>query len=128
MIKGKIDAPFLSKFNRNSVYLDSDDEFYQSIIDEIGNILSSKLKIIDKANESPFAYGIKDLQSIDNSIDSLDDFKIHCIKQILRYEPRIDEVFINECVINKMNQTLEIELFCKIKGRNQNLSTKISIG
>ena len=29
MIKGKIDAPFLSKFNRNSVYLDSDDEFYR---------------------------------------------------------------------------------------------------
>lgn len=127
MTEKKIDAPFLSKFNRNSVYFNSDEELYKSIIDEIGNILSSKLKILNKKEKSPFGYGIRDLQSIDNSIDCLNDFKINCIEKILYYEPRIEEVYINECIVNKMNQTIEIELICKIKGKNKHLSTKISV-
>ncbi len=127
MINKRTDAPFLSKFNRNSIYLNSENELCESIINEIGNILSSKLKTIDKNEKLPFSYGIRDLQSIDNSVESINEFKIHCMEQILRYEPRIEDLYINECVINKMNQTLEIELFCKIKGKNQNLSTKISI-
>ncbi len=128
MTEERTDAPFLSKFNRDSVYLSSENELCESIINEIGNILSSKLKTFDKNEKSPFSYGIRDLQSIDNSVDALDEFKIHCMEQILRYEPRIEDLYISECNINKMNQTLEIELFCKIKGKNQNLSTKISIG
>lgn len=127
MIKKRVDSPFLSKFNQDSIYLNSDEELYKSIIDEIGNILSSKLKITNRNEESPFAYGIRDLQSIDNSMDRLNDFKNHCIEKILRYEPRIEDLYINECSINKMNQTLEIELICKIKGKDKHLSTKISI-
>ena len=127
MTKKRIDAPFLSKFNRDSIYMNPDSELYESIINEIGNILSSKLKTIDRNEDSPFSYGIRDLQSIDNSEDSLSDFKIHCAKQILRYEPRIEDIYINECSINKMQQTLEIELVCKIKGRNKDLNTKISV-
>lgn len=125
MNKKRIDAPFLSKFNRKSVYFDSEEEICNSIINEIGNILSSKLKITDKSEETPFSYGIRDLQSVDNSQDAIEEFKDHCIRQILRYEPRVEEVYINECNLNKMNQTLEIELVCKIRGQDHTLNTKI---
>ena len=84
-----------------------------------------KLKITDKSEETPFSYGIRDLQSVDNSQDAIEEFKDHCIRQILRYEPRVEEVYINECNLNKMNQTLEIELVCKIRGQDHTLNTKI---
>ena len=70
---------------------------------------------------------MRDLQSIDSSDEGLAAFKQHCAEQILRYEPRLEDIYIGSCVINKMTQSLEMEITCKIKGLRNELFTKIYV-
>ena len=82
---------------------------------------------LEKDTSSPFSYGVRDLQSIDSSDEGLAAFKQHCAEQILRYEPRLEDIDIGSCVINKMTQSLEMEITSKIRGQRNELSTKIYI-
>lgn len=128
MIEKRVDAPFLSKFNRDSIYLKSENDLFNSIINEIGNILSTKLKTKAASEDSPFGYGVSDLQSLENSEDSLNEFKLQCRKAILRFEPRIDDVIISNCHFNKLNQCLELEISCQLKNSEKTFSSKFSMG
>ncbi len=128
MIDKRIDAPFLTKFNRRSPFLKSEKELYASIIEEIGNILSSKLKISEISYDSPYSYGVRDLQSIENSEESMLIYKENCRNAILRFEPRVSDVIITVLHFNNSSQTLEMELTCNIKGTQESFSTKMSFG
>ena len=127
-IDKRIDAPFLSKFNEGSIYLKTESELFNSIINEIGNILSTKLKMKYTSGDSPFSYGISDLQSLENSEDSLNEFKIQCRKTILQFEPRISDIVISDCSFNGLNQCLEIEISCQLKSSEKIFSTKFFMG
>ncbi len=120
MIDTRIDAPFLTKFNRKSPYL-KPNELIDSITDEIGNILASKTAL------SPFLYGVPDLQSLDNSPESLNTFAEHCRKAVLRFEPRVRDVEISNCHINTNTQSLELEISCFVPTLNQKLKTQINL-
>jgi predicted component of type VI protein secretion system len=128
----KIDAPFLSKFNRQSIYITSETELYQSIIEEIGNILSSKLRVIGdyrnpKVKDSPFCYGVRDLQSIGTSSEEMEEFKLHCRTMILNFEPRIQDIEITKIFLNRETQNLRLDVTCFLKNGNRKFSTEISI-
>ena len=128
MIDKRIDAPFLTKFNRKSAFIKSEDELYISIMEEIGNILSTKLKTREISYDSPYSYGVRDLQSIENSEESKNIFKDNCREAILRFEPRVSDVEIIELRFNNISQTLEIELSCQVPLTRGTFSTKISLG
>lgn len=113
-IDKRIDVPFLNKFNKKSPYLKSEDELYASIAEEIGNILSTKLKIKDVSIDSPFGYGVRDLQSLEKSNEAVEQFKQQCCDAILRFEPRISEIEIIECKFNDVAQVLELEFSCQV--------------
>lgn len=121
--KTKIDRPFLSKFNNNSVYFNSQDEFYKSIVKEIYYILESNLKLSDeylKLNTCnlPFSYGTRDLQSIETSTEGLINFKIHCKESILKSEPRLSDIEITDISIDKEKQALTLKILCCLKNNN----------
>ena len=120
MIDSRIDTPFLTKFNRKSPYL-RPNELIDSIADEIGNILASRTTL------SPFLYGVRDLQSLDNSPESLNTFAEHCRKAILRLEPRVRDVEILNCRINTNTQSLKWEISCFVPTLNQKLKTHINL-
>jgi predicted component of type VI protein secretion system len=128
----KIDAPFLDKFNRSSVYISSYEELYDSIIEEISKILSSKLRtpgsyqniqIID----SPFSYGVRDLQSVGTSTEDLADFKEHCRAMILRFENRISDLEIDDISFDKEKQNLKMNITCVLKHFDKKFTAEIKI-
>ena len=113
-IDKRIDAPFLTKFVNNKTFL-THDELIASIVNEIGNILSTKLKQkFDDSTKTPYGYGVPDLQSLDSSAESLGGFKEKCCKAILAYEPRVSDVTISDCFIDYKTQMLHMQLtvFC----------------
>jgi predicted component of type VI protein secretion system len=119
----KTDFPFLSKFDSESVYITSNEDFLSSIVDEIGNILSSRLKLPQSYKDFdfgnvPFAYGIRDLQSLGYSRRDLEDFKVHCRDMILRLEPRLEYIEIQDINIDKEAQSISITLVCYPKSSN----------
>jgi predicted component of type VI protein secretion system len=131
MAKNNIYAPFLSKFSRESVYIQSDDELYQSIIEEIENILSSRLKIPDDyttllSENTPFSYGVRDIQSIGGSNEEFEKLKTHYRDTILRFEPRLLDIEIGKMQIHRDTQTLKIEMTCVVKNSNKKFTTSIS--
>ncbi|MDR1390869.1 MAG: GPW/gp25 family protein [Holosporales bacterium] len=126
-IDKKAEASFLSKFNRKSVYLDSENEFFESIVEEIGNILSTKLKKLDDREESPFSYGIRDLQSLEISKNSIDEFKIHCCNMILKFEPRISDISVNNYHFDNKSQLLAMEFVCQTVKFSNSFITNILI-
>ena len=110
MIDKRIDVPFLMKFISDKTFL-TPDELIASIVNEIGNILSAKLKQkFDDSNKTPYGYGVPDLQSLDNSPESLGSFRESCRKAILSFEPRVSDATISECFIDYKKQILHIEL------------------
>ena len=108
MIDKRIDAPFLQKFVRKTPFLNQN-ELIESIVNEIGNILSSRHQFPGRI-KFPFAYGIQDLLSMDNSVESLNTFKENCRNAILKFEPRVSDVAITNCQSNHLHQSLNIEL------------------
>jgi predicted component of type VI protein secretion system len=126
--KIKIDRPFLEKFTERSIYLTSYDELCKSVINEIGNILSSKLKLNDENSKSfkiPFLYGVRDLQSIGISDDNIENFKRHCEKIILELEPRLSRIEFDKVNVNKEEQSLKVEITCHLKYRNKKFEAVI---
>lgn len=126
-IDRRVDTPFLTKFNRDSPYLKSEDDLFASIMEEIGNILSTKLKTFEISYNSPYSYGVRDLQSLENSKESLDTFEENCRRAILRFEPRVSDVTVIKSHINNNLQTLELELSCYVPLANRAFSTKITL-
>ena len=126
----KVDLPFLEKFNQDSVYIDSYSVLCQSIVDEIGSILFSKLKISGKYmnfKDVPFSYGIRDIQSINVSYDELRDFKTHCEEAILNLEPRLESIEISDIKLDKEKQVLNLKIICLPKHHKQNFITEIKL-
>ncbi|MDR0744678.1 MAG: GPW/gp25 family protein [Holosporales bacterium] len=111
------DKPLFEKFNSKSVLFDSDQEFLSSILDEIDNIISTRLKLRYERGllDNPFAYGIRDLQSIDISSESLENFKLHCQKAILASEPRITNIEIVDVKVNNENQAILFDMLISLK-------------
>ena len=128
----KIDIPFLEKFNSQSVYFKSSNELYKSIIREIENILSSRLKLTDEYLEVnfkdvPFYYGTRDLESIEISREGLHNFKSHCKKMILACEPRLKDLEFTKIEVNKEKQNLILNIVCYLKKSNGKFTSEIKI-
>ncbi|MDR1365347.1 MAG: GPW/gp25 family protein [Holosporales bacterium] len=118
----RIDAPLLSKFGVGRTYVKSADELLLSIIKEIENILASRLTIpsdyIDgDIYDFPFAYGIRDLQSVGISQDWLNLFKTCCRKAILKFEGRISNVEIDDVSFDKLAQHLKMSISFTLSDR-----------
>lgn len=128
-MKNKIDRPFFEKFNSASAFFNSENDFYNSIVSEIANILASRLKMKDETlerGENPFLYGIRDFQSLDGSEKSLQKFMLLCQKMILKNEPRISDIEIDKITLNKEQQKIFLEATIFVgKG---SFETKLSIG
>ncbi|MDR1475755.1 MAG: hypothetical protein LBI20_00340 [Holosporales bacterium] len=108
----KVDRLFLEKFSEDSIYLKSESEFAQSIANEIGNILSCRLGITNHFKDFPFAYGTKDLESINISSTDLDEFTSICRESILHFESRLKDIEITDIKINGETQTISLEIVC----------------
>lgn len=128
----KIDRPFFEKFNKHNVYFNSQEEYYLSIVNEIGNILSSRLKISDiEINnvgglaDIPFIYGIRDIHSV-NTLNT-DEFKAQCRDLVMMFEPRITDFEITSITHNQEIQSLELTVRCVIKKNNKTISTTIKV-
>ena len=126
-IERRIDIPFLDKFNSKTPFFRSESELFASVVDEIGNILSTRLRARELDGTSPFGYGVRDLQSLEGTGEFVERFKAHCREAILRFEPRVSDVFIEDCRFNKITQHLEMDMFVQVKLLNKGFSTKISI-
>jgi predicted component of type VI protein secretion system len=131
-VRKKIDAPFLSKLSGGPVYIRSTDDLLKSVADEIGNILSSRLMIPDGYVDGdiynfPFAYGVRDLQSVGISRENLDAFKSHCRKAILRFECRISDVEIGDVAFDKSTQQLKMDISFTLKDRLTKFTTEVTI-
>jgi predicted component of type VI protein secretion system len=129
----RIDSPFLSKFkNSTPLYIKSEEELAQSIMEEIGNILSTKLKLPGKFQDikdrdSPYAYGVRDLQSVGISPEELDTFKNHCKVAILSYECRLIDIEINNISFDKDRQILMLNIQCTPKQTEKKFAMKINV-
>lgn len=110
MSNKKIDTPFFQKMVTMSKFI-SFPEYKNSIINEIRNILSSRIKGNDYKN-SPFLYGIPDIESLDGSLDNLELFKKKSESLIIHNEPRISEIRILNAVMNNNTQLLELQMRC----------------
>ncbi|MBR1479470.1 MAG: GPW/gp25 family protein [Alphaproteobacteria bacterium] len=125
-IERRIDIPFLDKFNSDTSFFRSESELVASIVNEIGNILSTRLRERDAV--PPFDYGIRDLQSLEGSGEFVERFKAHCRAAILRFEPRVSDILVEDCRFNQQTQHLEMDILIQIKSSNKSFPTKISIG
>ncbi|MDR1332834.1 MAG: GPW/gp25 family protein [Holosporales bacterium] len=128
----KVDAPFLSKFNRRSAYIESTDELLQSIVEEVGNVLSAKLAIPGSHTakdiyNSPFSYGVRDIQSIGISSGDLDNFKAHCRRAILAFDPRLLNVEIDNIAFDKCAQRLKMSMTFTINAPPTKLAAEILV-
>lgn len=126
----KVDLPFLEKFNQSSVYIDSYGGLCQSIVEEIGNILFSKLKLSGKYGDFkdiPFSYGVRDIQSVNASFEELRNFKTHCEEAILNLEPRLESIEISDIKLDKEKQVLNLKIICLPKHHKQNFITEIKL-
>jgi predicted component of type VI protein secretion system len=131
-VRKRIDAPFLSKLSGGPVYIKATDDLLKSVVDEIGNILSSRLMIpngyVDGDVYSfPFAYGVRDLQSVGISRENLDAFKSHCRKAILRFECRISDVEIGDISFDKTTQHLRMDVSFTLKDQLTKFTTVVTI-
>jgi predicted component of type VI protein secretion system len=101
-------------------------------VEEIGSILSSKLKTPGNYKDkqitnSPFSYGVRDLQSIGTSTEDIADFKEHCKAVILKFENRISNIEINEIAFDKEKQNLKMSITCLLKRFDKQFVAEIVI-
>ncbi|MDR2074932.1 MAG: hypothetical protein LBP31_01795 [Holosporales bacterium] len=120
----KLDRPFLDKIVVRSTYFSNYEEYVSSIIDEIGNILSCRLK--NKENSS-FNYGISDILSVGSDNDNLEKFKLECQNIVKKLEPRISDIEITDIDSNNKTQTMELTMVCILKETGQKIYPKITI-
>ena len=124
----KIDRSFFDKFN-NSTYISNVKELGESIIAEIYNILSTRLKShINSINfkgtqYNPFDYGILDLQSF-NNIEELSENIKQCI---ILHEPRIKECYIENINIDKQKQLITFNILFVIDNYSQCFQSNLNI-
>lgn len=124
----KIDRSFFDKFNNNT-YIKNIKELGESIIAEIYNILSTRLKLninlknFNRIKKNPFDYGIIDLQSFKN-IEQLSENIKQCI---LLNEPRIKECIIKNVSINTYNQTINFDIIFTIHNYDEYFQNLINI-
>ena len=124
----KIDRSFFDKFNNNT-YIKNIKELGESIIAEIYNILSTRLKLninlknFNRIKKNPFDYGIMDLQSFKN-IEQLSENIKQCI---LLNEPRIKECIIENVSINTYNQTINFDIIFTIHNYDEYFQNLINI-
>ncbi|MBQ9440857.1 MAG: GPW/gp25 family protein [Alphaproteobacteria bacterium] len=124
----RVDRSFLDKFH-SSTYIQNKKEFGESIIAEVYNILSTRIKShinMDKfkgTNENPFDYGILDLQSFDN-VEQLSENIKQCI---IFHEPRIKECYIENININPKQQSIEFNILFTIDNYSECFKSNINI-
>ncbi len=126
-MNSRLDRPFLDKFFKESTYFQDKREYIDSIIDEISNILSSRLRTVGGFDDNPFNYGIRDLLSLDFSRDDLTTFKNQCRSIILRLEPRISDLEITSLKVNTEKQALNFEIVCVLKATGDKIYPKVII-
>jgi predicted component of type VI protein secretion system len=119
-----MDRPFLDKIAKGSTYCSGHEEYVSSIVGEIENVLSCRLK--DKDN-GPFSYGVSDILSIGRQSDGLEKFGLECQEIIKKLEPRISDIEITSIVPNNNNQTLELTMTCILKKTGQKIYPKVII-
>jgi predicted component of type VI protein secretion system len=107
-----------------STYCKNYEEYVSSIIDEIENILSCRLK--NKEN-GPFDYGAPDLLSVGVESNNLEKFKLECQMMIKKLEPRISDIEITNVVPNNNNQTLELTMICVLKETGQKIYPRVIV-
>ena len=124
----KVDRSFFDKFN-NSTYINNIKELGESIIAEIYNILSTRLKshinssTFKGTKENPFDYGIIDLQSF-NNIEQLSENIKQCI---MLYEPRIKDCHIENVNIDQQKQSITFNIFFIIDSYSKCFQSNINI-
>ena len=124
----KIDRSFFDKFN-NSIYINNIKELGESIIAEVYNILSNRLKFHINFNKfkgtksNPFDYGIIDLQSFNN----IEQLSISIKQCILLNEPRIHECHIENININNKKQSIDFNIIFIIHNNAECFQSTINI-
>jgi predicted component of type VI protein secretion system len=124
---------FLSKFCADDSVGSSSGDLCKSVIDEIENILSSRLKAVGNYNGShlrsvnPFAYGIVDMQSLDYSRESIESFKKHCRDVILDLEPRLEDVVIHDVRPDQPSRHLVINMTLLLKSSKETYTKDVII-
>lgn len=128
----QIDRPFLDKFS-NSTFFRDIEEFYNSIADEIANILSANIRLSGEINKlptidiNPYAYGTRDLQSLLDATEIRGKFIEHCRRQILRLEPRINSCEISNTSIDHIRQFVSFEITYAIDTVNTPITATITL-
>lgn len=117
----KLDRPFLEKIALGGTYCSNYESYADSIIEEIENILSCRLKGQGGISENPFRYGIWDLLSQDLSKDELEIFRANCQNVIEELEPRVSNIEISDLNINHLKQAVEFVITCTLKVNNKNI-------
>lgn len=123
----RFDRSFLEKISVGETYHGDYESYKMSVINEIGNILSCRLKSEGGISENPFSYGIKDLLSQDISKDDLDIFRINCQRIVKELEPRILDIEFTDLKVNARRQVLELAMKCVLKLGNQKIYQKMLI-
>lgn len=123
----KLDRPFLEKMTTAQTYYRDYDSYISSVVDEIGNVLSCRLKEGSGVSENPFGYGIKDLLSQGISKDGLDMFRISCQRIIKELDPRILDIEITDLKINNTTQSLYLGITCILKPDNRKIYERMII-
>lgn len=128
------DRSFFDKFN-NTTYFKNVNELGKSIISEIYNILSTRLKSSINLNNfngtknNPFDYGILDVLAMDNNnnIDKIEQLSNNISKCIMLYEPRIKNCHIENLTINNQKQTISFDIIFTIYTYSDYFRSKITI-
>jgi predicted component of type VI protein secretion system len=107
-----------------STYCDKYEEYVSSVIDEIENILSCRLK---SKGSGSFNYGVFDLLSVGIESGSLEKFRLECQRIIKKLEPRISEVEITNVTPDNNNQTLELTMVCVLRETGRKIYPRIVI-
>lgn len=124
----RIDRPFFDKFN-SSTYIQDIKELGKSIIVEIYNILSTRIKSHINVNkfkgtsENPFDYGIIDLQSFDN----IEKLSSNIRSSIMLYDPRVKDCYIENININQQQQSIEFSILFTIDQYSECFRSNINI-
>jgi predicted component of type VI protein secretion system len=122
-----VDRAFLDKFKRGSTYCRDYGEYISSIVEEIRNIMSCRLRSYEGVSENPFCYGLKDIVSVSISHGGFEIFKKECRRSILSLEPRISDIEINEVSIDNEKQEMFIDVSCIIKLNGDKINRKLKL-
>ncbi|MBR1944096.1 MAG: GPW/gp25 family protein [Alphaproteobacteria bacterium] len=129
-----MDRSFFDKFN-NSTYLKDVNEFGKSIISEIYNILSTRLRLpinikdFKGTKNNPFNYGILDLLAFDNinKMDKLEQLSDNIKQCIMLHEPRIKDCHIENLTINNQKQNISFNIIFTIYNYSEYFRSNIYI-